>query len=224
MNLRRPDILPETLWNDFIRIGTPAHAKAGELLWEPGDAHEGESCLVVRGLVRLYHPSRKGDAVTLLAVSAGGLLGHHPETNRPHTTGAEALLSSDLLLLPAEHTTRWLSGKDETSLAFVRWLRHTTDQQMSETYLRLELDHDSAKAKVAHILLTLDRQVLLERMTRQQIADLANLTLETTVRTISQFLREGTLHSSHFTALSEAERLALAEILEPYEPDELPYS
>ena len=223
MNLRRPDILPETLWNDFIRIGTPAHAKAGELLWEPGDAHEGESCLVVRGLVRLYHPSRKGDAVTLLAVSAGGLLGHHPETNRPHTTGAEALLSSDLLRLSATHVTRWRGGTDETSRTFTLWLRHSLDQQLNETYTRLELDHDSARAKVAHVLLTLDRQALLDRMTRQQIADLANLTLETTVRTISQFLREGLLKGSRFTVLSKQERLALAEILEPYEPGELPY-
>ena len=82
----------------------------------------------------------------------------------------------------------------------------------------------SAKAKVAHVLLTLDRQALLDRMTRQQLADLANLTLETTVRTISQFLREGTLKGSRFTLLSERGRLALAEMLEPYEPGELPYS
>ena len=127
-------------------------------------------------------------------------------------------------VLPAERITQWLRGTDKTSTTFVRWLRYTLDQQLAETYTRLELEHDTAKAKVAHVLLTLDRQALLERMTRQQIADLANLTIETTVRTISQFLREGILKGSHFTKLSEAECAALGAILEPFEPDELPYS
>ena len=225
-----PDDLPETLWKTFLSLGEPLRMEAGALLWEPGDPHEGESYLVVRGLVRLYHPSRKGDAVTLLAVGAGGLVGHHPLVEppkgmgRPHATGAEALCSSDLLTLPAAHVTTWLRGTDATSTAFSGWLRRTVDQQLAETYTRLELEHDTARAKVAHVLLTLDRQTLLNRMTRQQIADLANLTIETTVRTISQFLRDGTLRSSHFTVLSEAERGALGRLLEPFEPDELPYS
>ena len=224
MTLRRPETVPESLWDSLSSLGEGVSVEMGELLWEPGDLYEGESYLVVRGLVRLYHPSRKGEAVTLLAVGAGGLLGHYSETRSHRATGAEALCPSDLLTLSAEYVTRWLKGMDETSRAFLTWLRHTTDQQLAETYTRLELDHDTARAKVAHVLLTLDRQALLDRMTRQQIADLANLTTETTVRTISQFLREGVLRGSHFTVLSEAERLALAEILEPYEPDELPYS
>lgn len=223
MTLRRPETVPEGLWQTLSSLGEGVRAEMGALLWEPGDAHEGESYLVVRGLVRLYHPSRKGEAVTLLAVGAGGLLGHYPEARSHHSTGAEALCSSDLLALPTEHVARWLSGVDETSRTFTSWLRHTTDQQLAETYTRLELDHDTARAKVAHVLLTLDRQALLDRMTRQQIADLANLTVETAVRTISQFLREEVLRGSHFTTLSEAERLALAEILEPYEQGELPY-
>ena len=214
-----PDDLPETLWKAFLALGEPLRMEAGALLWEPGDPHEGESYLVVRGLVRLYHPSRKGDAVTLLAIGAGGLVGHHPlleppkGVGRPRATGAEALCSSDLLTLPAAHVTTWLRGTDATSTAFSGWLRRTVDQQLAETYTRLELEHDTARAKVAHVLLTLDRQTLLNRMTRQQIADLANLTIETTVRT-----------TSHFTVLSEAERGALGKLLEPFEPDELPYS
>ncbi len=228
MTLRRPGTVPEALWNDLVSIGTPTQVEMGELLWEPGDAHEGESYLVVRGLVRLYHPSRKGEAVTLLVVGAGGLVGHHPtdqfEASRPHATGAEVLCSSTLLALPAERIMCWLQETDKTSTTFIQWLRHTVEQQLDETYTRLELEHDTAKAKVAHVLLTLDRQALLDRMTRQQIADLANLTIETPVRTISQFLREGVLKGSRFTVLNDAERFALAALLEPFEPDELPYS
>jgi hypothetical protein len=52
---------------------------------------------------------------------------------------------------------------------------------------------------------------------------MANLTVETTVRSISSLMRDGVLKSSHFSALSADERHALADMLEPYEPSELPY-
>lgn len=225
VNVTRPNSVPDSLWTSFTSLGTPFRVDAGQLLWEPGDTREDESYLVVNGLVRLYHPSRGGSAVTLLAVGAGGLLGHHPALQQhPYATGAEALCASQLFVLSAAKVSGWLQEKDDTGRIFVSWLREAVNGQLAETFARLELEHDSAKVRVAHVLLALDRQALLDRMTRQNLADLANLTLETTVRNISQLVREGTLKSSHFTVLSEAERLALAALLEPYEPADLPYT
>ena len=53
---------------------------------------------------------------------------------------------------------------------------------------------------------------------------LCSRTSGTVVRTLSTFLRDGVLERTKFTVLSEAERLALAEILVPFEPLSLPYS
>lgn len=213
--------IPDTLWHHFESLGTPSYISSGELLWEPGESRDYECFIVLTGLMRLYHPTRKGTAITLLTISKGGIFGHHPNLqHRPFSTGAEALCDTKLLNLPAPKVTEWLLANDPTGLEFVAWLRKNVNRQLDETYVRLELEHDSAKAKVAHVLLTLDRQALLDRMSRQKIADIANLTVETTVRSITQLIREEVLEGSHFTVLSKNERFNLARLLEAYEPEE----
>ena len=97
MTLQRPSTVPEPPWNDLLGAGTPLKIATNELLWEPGDVHEEESFLVLRGLLRLYHPSRNGEAVTLLAVGAGGLIGHHREISRPHATSSPTALKTKKL-------------------------------------------------------------------------------------------------------------------------------
>lgn len=225
MTSARPQTVPEDLWPHLEAVGRPHALEPRHLLWEPGDLHDGDSYLVLGGLIRLYHPSRDGGAVTLLVAGSGALLGHHASLQpHNHATGAETMCSSRVLVLPVAAVGAWLTERDEVGRSFVQWLRTSVTGQLADTYTRLELEHDTAPARVAHVLLALDRQRLLDRMTRQDLADLANLTLETTVRTISRFVREGLLAGSRFTVLSEDERLALAAILEPYEPSELPYS
>jgi hypothetical protein len=59
-----------------------------------------------------------------------------------------------------------LNQKDELAASFIEWLRTSVYQQLAETNTRLELEHDSAKVKVAHVLLGLDRQGLLDRMSQ----------------------------------------------------------
>lgn len=224
MDLTRPQSVPEALWTQFVQVGTHVRARKSELLWAPGETREDVSYLVLRGLARLYHPGRKGDAVTLLLLGSGDLLGHHPELGyRPYATGAETLCASDLLSLPAASVEDWLYGSTPISALFKTWLRRSANRQLENTFQRIELEHDAARVRVAHTLLALDRQALLERMSRQQIADVANLSLETTVRCITQLLRDGHLKTTRFTALSEPERWALVRLLEPYEPLDLPY-
>lgn len=225
MSTLRPDSVPEALWQRFAAVGVPTELRAEGFLWTPGDDVANSSYLVTSGLVRLYHPTSSGSAVTLLAVGTGGFLGYHPETDdQAHVTGAEALCDTSLLALPSERVGEWFKELNAFGQAFVAWLQQDLIAQLRDTQLRLGLEHDSAAVRVAHALLALDRQSLLSRMSRTHIAELANLTVETTVRSISQFVREGRLKRSRFTRLSEAERLALADLLEPYELSVTPYS
>ena len=213
----RPETVPEALWRRFTAGGVPATLRAGTFLWTPGDDVAGSSYLVTTGLMRLYHPTSSGQVVTLLAVGAGGFLGYRLGTDdQAHITGAEALTDAALLTLRPEQVAHWLGGQDEVGRAFLGWLYEDLLAQLSDTQLRLGLEHSSAAARVAHALLALDRQSLLSRMSRAHIAELSNLSVETTVRTISQFVSEGRLERSRFVNLSEAERLALADLLEPY--------
>ena len=208
----------------LVAEGAVQCVEAGELLWQSGDERSGQGYIVTKGLFRLFHPSRSGNVVTLLAVAPGGILGYQGASKRKtHLSGAEAVYASQVLSVPVVRLESLLQASDAVGQAFTSWFGNTMFQQLAETDTRLELEHDSAKAKVAHVLLALDAQGCLDRLTRQTIADLANLSLETTVRQISRLLKEGVLGSSHFTALTLKERLALAELLEDYEPVQLPY-
>lgn len=219
--LTKPKGIPDVLWAHFNELGNVSYVSAGELLWEPGESRDYECFIVLSGLFRLYHPSRKGIAITLLTIGKGSMFGHHPSLqHRPFATGAEALCDSKLLSIPVQIIAQWLEGSDELSKIFVTWLRETVNRQLDETYKRLELEHDTAIARVAHVLLALDRQAILDRMSRQKIADIANLTVETTVRSISQLVREGALEKSQFTVLSREERFSLVRIVAPFEPEE----
>ncbi len=225
MKPEKPETIPETVWQIIQTYSEPMALGLGQLLWQPGDLRANYCYIVTKGLLRLFHDTSSGKAVTLLAISPGGILGHHHNPKiKTHVTGAEAITNSQVMVFPSDRLESLLKQTDDLSRAFTLWFRNLMFQQLSETNTRLELEHDSAKVKVAHILLALDRQGYLDRIDRQHIADLANLSVETTVRTISQLLREGILKDSHFTVLSEPERLALADLLEPYEPTELPYS
>ena len=219
----RPQSVPQPIWERFNRFGLSLRLEAGALLEEPDELCE-NMWLVLCGLIRLYQTDRKGNAVTLLSVGAGGLVGHHPELKSRQVAGAEALVGSSLLAFPAALVDSWLTEPGAFGPAFTGWLLEDIGLRLEDTYVRLELEHAPATERVARALLVLDRQALLSRMTRQQIADFANLTVETTVRAISSFLRAGTLASSHFTRLSEAERHALGGLLGNSEPSALPYS
>lgn len=217
--------LPGNLWQRLEQVGSPVRLEPGELLWTPGEQQLGQTYFLTSGLMRLYHLNHGGDAVTILAVGAGGMLGHHPSLeDSPYDTGAEAILPSSLLSVPSAILTEWLTAHDTLAEEFAGWILEDLNRHLMNTYARLELEHSSARERVARTLVTLDAKVLLPRVSRQQLADLCNLTTETVVRTLSGFLKDGTLESTRFIALSADERHALVELLEPYEPDASPYS
>ena len=221
--MSRPPHIPESLWTAFITVGAQVSAAQGELLWEPGNTRE-TMYIVLRGLIRLYHPDHKGTAVTLLTLGAGALLGQHAPHAHHHPVGAEALCHTELLKLPARHIKNWTTGQHELSPVFTEWLHDNVSQQLDETYQRLELEHEPALNRVAHAILILDAQALLDRMSRQQIADITNLSPETVVRSITQLRKNGQLKSAHFTALNNAERQALRALIAPYELAQVPYA
>lgn len=215
----RPESIPEGLWLHFAAVGSRTRVARSALLWEPGERRAGRAYVIVAGVARLYCLGRRGLPVTLLMVGAGGLIGHHPDLqHQPYATGAEAVSACDVLELPAERVAAWLEARDEFGRTFVAWLRGVVNRQVVDTYERLRLERESARARVAHVLLALDRQASLSGITRQQVADLANLTLETTIRTIAELVRTHALEGARLTVLSAAERSALAGILEPDGP------
>ena len=71
----QPETVPQPIWERFVQHSYPVRVEAGELLREPGE-REDTTYLVAHGLVRLYHPDRKGNAA-LSVVRAGTLTGSH---------------------------------------------------------------------------------------------------------------------------------------------------
>lgn len=210
MQAARPQAIPQEVWRYLIQAGVLLTCPHGQFVWDVGEVAGEASFLVLAGLVRLFHVDSRGAALTVLATGPGGLLGAHPEVpGRPFAVGAEALTDVALLRLEAAEVGRWREGAPEVDA----WLRRDLGALLQDTYVRLQLEHAPAKARVAHTLLALERQGLLAGATRQRIAELCNLTVETVVRILSAWLREGVIAHSRFTTLSRAEKARLCAVL-----------
>ena len=220
-----PGNIPTSLWQRITETADLISLNAGELLWTPGEDRIDKTYFVISGMIRLYHPNKKGKAITVIAIGAGGMLGFHPTLKgSPYATGAEVLVKSQIYSLDNTYFDAWLKIEDYFKEELESWLIADLNMHLLDTYTRLGLEQSSARERVARLLLSLDRLFLISYMTRQNLADLSNLTNETVVRTISAFVKEGILENSKFTALTEGERYSLTTILSSVEPMSLPYS
>ena len=210
-----PSPEPSPVTQFFDTQGEQRALKSHTFLWKSGEAVE-TLYLVETGLLRLLNIRSDGTTTTLLGVGAGGLVGTHPLLGVVETSaGAEALLSSQVRGVPIEVFRAWLdSPADSTTLEDLQaWLFSDLRRHLADTYARLELAHASASERLARVLLSLNALGLLASARRQQLAELANLTVETTVRTLRIWEDEGILSSRRLETLSVSEREALAALL-----------
>ena len=206
---------PSPITQFFDTQGERLSLKSQTFLWKSGEAVK-TLYLVQTGLLRLFNVREDGTTTTLLGVGAGGLVGTHPLLGVVEASaGAEALLPSQVSGLPVDAYRAWLdSATDNATLEDLQtWLFSDLRRHLADTYARLELAHASASERLARVLLSLNALGLLASAQRRQLAELANLTVETTVRTLRTWEDEGVLSSRRLGTLSASERDALAALL-----------
>ena len=210
---------PSPITQFFDTQGERLTLKSHTFLWKSGEAVK-TLYLVQTGLLRLFNVRKDGTTTTLLGVGAGGLVGTHPLLGVVEASaGAEALLPSQVSSLPVDAYRAWLDSAtngtaDSATLEDLQaWLFSDLRRHLADTYARLELAHASASERLARVLLSLNALGLLASARRRQLAELANLTVETTVRTLRTWEDEGVLSSRRLGTLSAPERDALAALL-----------
>lgn len=155
-------------------------------------------CLVRQGRVKIVRHARTGKDVVLEILGPGEIFGGVAVVERrPYPAAAQALEPSVVVKIPAEAvlalTERYPSVVRELALVIGRRLRAAHDAVES-------LAVDPVEVRLARALLRLAERegargprglVLPFHLTRQSLADMAGTTVETTIRVVSRWIREG---------------------------------
>ena len=169
--------------------------------------HEGDPaewfCLVVEGRVRIVRHARSGKDVVLELLGPGEVFGGVAVIERrPYPASAQAVEATMVLKIPGE-PMRGLSDRypvviREMALMIGRRLRAAHDTVES-------LAVDPVEARLAQRLVRLADTVGVWRadgielpfhLTRQGLADMSGTTVETTIRIVSRWLKEGLLREN----------------------------
>jgi CRP-like cAMP-binding protein len=177
-------------------------------------------CVVKSGRVKILRHSRAGKDVVLELLGPGEIFGGVAVIEkRPYPAAAQATEATVVLKIPADAmiavAERHPSVIKEIALMIGRRLRTAHDSVES-------LAVDPVEARLAAALLRLaepegahgqHRVTLPFHLTRQSLADMTGTTVETTIRVMSRWLKEGLLEDDGARlALTDTEALrALAE-------------
>jgi CRP/FNR family transcriptional regulator len=174
-----------------------ARLRAREFVFREGDPPLW-LCLVQEGRVKILRHSRAGKDVVLELLGPGEIFGGVAVIERrPYPASAQAIEPSTVVKLPAERVLavaeRHPSVVREMALVIGRRLRAAHETVRS-------LASDPVEARLAAALLRLaDREGVPGRegralpfhLTRQSLADMTGTTVETAIRVVSRWIRDG---------------------------------
>jgi CRP/FNR family transcriptional regulator len=189
--------LPAREIDALAAVAVEEHRRAREYIFMEGDP--AQWCCVVRsGRVKIVRHSRSGKDVVLDLLGPTEVFGGVAVMEqRPYPASAQATEPTDVLKIPAEAmialADRHPSLIREMALMIGRRLRAAHDSVKS-------LSVDPVEARLAAALVRLaDREgargkggvALPFHLTRQSLADMTGTTVETAIRVVSRWLKEG---------------------------------
>lgn len=151
--------------------------KPAEALW-----------IVRRGRVRLYKASLSGHVTTLEALGPGEVFGAVSAIEHPsYPSSAEAVTGGAVWTLPREAFLRLLGEEPALAVEILR----IVSTRLREAHDRLRsFAHDPAPMRLARALLKAAPEGHAE-ITRRALAESAGTTVETAIRVLRRFEREG---------------------------------
>lgn len=169
--------------------------KKGEYIFQEG-AFPKAIYVVYRGVVKVHKYGENGkEQITRLA-KAGDLLGYRSLLNQdPYGASASVIENTQLFKIPADSFFSLIKENPDFSLKIIQLL--SEDLRRSEKKL-LDMAQKSVREKVAETLLLLNEKFGLDeitkainsKLTRKEIGDIAGVTTESTIRTMSDFNKE----------------------------------
>lgn len=183
-----------------VRALTP-----GESIWQFHDDIK-EFVFVLEGHLKLCRPSESGRDVILDVAAPGELLCASAVLNHDAACCTCAALNGPVLVVALARRDV-LQLLEQSSVAASAFVREATGRDVRLTRRMFELTMGQVEQRIATLLLRLaeqlgqpteSRQIQIPlRLSRQDIADLCGTTLETAIRTMTRFAREGIIRSGH---------------------------
>ncbi len=179
-------------------LATLRDFRRGEHLWHEGDPPESFT-IVVRGRVKVVKEGESSDVIYEL-FGEGEPVGAIAVYNfMPYPAAAVALEPTTLLVLPRRDWFELLDRNPEFARAIIREL---TRLVLGLTRKLDEMRGQTVETRIAQLFLTLAERIgrdtkegteLPIQLTRQEVADLVGTTVESAIRVLSRWGREGVL-------------------------------
>jgi len=190
--------LPPDGQRNVAALATLRDYKRGEHLWHAGDTPEWFT-IIVRGRVKVVKEGESSDVIYEL-FGEGEPVGAIAVYNyMPYPASAVALEPTTLLMLPRRDWFELLDRNPEFARAIIREL---TRLVLALTRKLDEMRGQTVETRIAQLFLTLAERIGKEtkegteiaiQLTRQEVADLVATTVESAIRVLSRWGREGLL-------------------------------
>ncbi|MFH0847568.1 MAG: Crp/Fnr family transcriptional regulator [Chloroflexota bacterium] len=203
--------LKESELGELARLTSEHSFKPGEFVFWEGEKPRW-FYLVLEGRVKALKYSSSGKEFIIAFLGPGEMLGELAVLeNQPYPASAQATTETRLLGLSRDDFTDFLTKHPEIPLRIITILGERL--KTAQTRLR-DLAGERAEARLARILLMLSSKLGSSLpFTRQEIADMAGLTIETAIRILSRLKKSGVIGSERgrILILSEAKLKLLSE-------------
>ena len=170
--------------------------------------------VVVSGRIKALKHSSSGKEFIIAFLGAGEMLGELAVfENKPYPASAQAVIETKLLGMKREDFIRFLTGHPEIALRIITILGERL--RTAQGRLR-DLAGERAEQRLARILIMLSSRLGNSLpFTRQEIADMAGLTIETAIRIMSRLREGGIIRSArgHIIIVDEKKLKLLGEAL-----------
>lgn len=176
-------------WRE-MRVANPF--KAGEVIFHEGTVPMGVF-VVCTGKVKVYKSSRTGQQLIIRMEHPGDLLGHITLLHGgPYDASGEAMEPSVISLVDSASFTGFLTKYPNASLALLKALAH--DVRMADNKAR-DVAFKPARSRLADVLCRLGKpgkpRPVVAGLKRRDLAEMAGLSIETTVRLLKDFEERG---------------------------------
>lgn len=170
--------------------------KKGETIFKEGDKSSGLFFLI-EGKVKIFKEGIGGREQIIRLAKPIGFIGYRSFfADEPHNTSAEAMEESIISILPNQIFYKLIEGNAKLVLAIFK----SFATELGLTYSRtITLTQKHIRGRLAESLIFIrdtyglekDDSTLVAIMTREELANLSNMTTSNAIRTLSTFAAEG---------------------------------
>lgn len=190
----------------------------GEIIYHEGDIPCNLYCLA-KGKVKLYKEGVGGRQQIVRMVGPKEFFGYRASfVGEPYIAEAGALEDSTLLCIPLSTARRIIISNHSITIFFMRQLAFHLGDIAANT---VSLTQKHIRGRLAEALFRLknsfgtteDGQTLAITASREDLANLSNMTTSNAIRTLSAFAQEGLIkiNGRHITILNEEKLKAISE-------------